>query len=94
MFGWAQRRPTQLDRTIDELHGDMKAVNPESEEYKLYLNQLERLYALKEQNSKRRISPDTLAIVVGNLAGILIIVNFERGAVMVSKAKDYVVRTR
>lgn len=94
MFGWANGRPTQLERTIAELHSDMRGVNPESDEYKLYLSQLERLHALKDQESKRRISPDTLAIVVGNLVGILIIVKFERGAVMVSKAKDYVLKTK
>lgn len=96
MFGWAKRQPNALEQTIQELHSDMKGVDPETkpEIYKGMRKELERLYALQEQERKRRVSPDVLITVAGNLAVVLIIVYFERGAVMVSKAKDYVVRPR
>lgn len=94
MFGWVKGRPTQLELTIQELHSDMKGHDPDTPEYELMMGELERLYALKEKEQKHRVSPDTLAIVIGNLVGILIIVKFERGAVMVSKAKDYVLRPK
>jgi hypothetical protein len=93
MFGWFQDKVEPVDEAIAELVVSMKSMNGDEIEYDECMKQLERLYALKE-NNKRRISPDTLAIVIGNLVGILIIVKFERGAVMVSKAKDYVLKTR
>ena len=84
---------TPVDEAIAELVNSMKSMNGDEEEYDDCMKQLERLYALKEKN-KRRVSPDTMAMVIGNIIVVLIIVKFERGAVMVTKAKDYVQKLR
>lgn len=92
MFGWS-RGPTPLEVTITNLHSDMLGCNPNTQEYDALLEQLERLYALQEKK-KQNVSPDTKAIVIGNLVGILIIVMYERGNVMASKAKDWVIKPK
>lgn len=84
----------QLDITITELMNDMKAMDGDSEEYATCMNRLERLYKLKEKNAPRRISPDTLVLVGGNLAGILIIVAYEHGRVITSKALGFAGKLR
>jgi hypothetical protein len=91
MFGWQKTDP-ELEEAIAECLAEMKGCNADSEEYKLLLDSLERLHALRPEKGHKSISRDTLATVMGNLLGILIIVSYERGHVMVSKAKDYVMR--
>jgi len=49
---------------------------------------------LDELGSKHRISPDTLAIIGGNLVGILLILQYERCHVVASKAIGFVMRGR
>ena len=48
----------------------MEDVSAETPEYAKMADQLVKLYKLKEVDSKRKISPDTLATVLGNLIGI------------------------
>lgn len=75
-----------LDRTISELELEMRSHEGDSEEYATCLNRLERLYKLKEKHSKKRISPETWLVVGANLAGIIIIVAYEHGHALTSRA--------
>ncbi len=43
---------------------------------------------------KRRISPDTLLIVFGNIIGILLILSYEHLGVITSKALGFVLRSK
>jgi hypothetical protein len=83
-----------LRKEIDALHLEMYTMNRNSSEYADALDLLTRLYALKEDNSKNRLSKDTLAVVVGNLAGILMIVGHEKAHVVTSKALGFVMKAR
>lgn len=83
------RRESELDKTIDEIARDMRQIDAASDEYqKMY----DRMVALMEvrDNSRRRVSPDTLAVVFGNLAGIAMIVGHERAHLVGSKALQFV----
>jgi hypothetical protein len=44
--------------------------------------------------NKRRISPDTMAIVICNLLGIVLILEHERSHVIASKALGFIIRGR
>lgn len=79
-----------LDQTIAELERDMQGHDGDSEEYATCLNRLERLYKLKEKHSKKRISPETWLMVGANLAGIIIIVAYEHGHALTSRAINQV----
>ena len=75
-----------LTDTIDHLISEMAGSEGSSEEYTTMTNNLETLYKLKAEEAPDRIKLDTIAVVAGNLLGILIIVGFEKSHVMTSKA--------
>lgn len=83
-----------LEQAIDELFDEMSGYSGDSEEYAKRVDQLSKLYSLKEIDSKKRVSPDTLAIVAGNLAGIVVIVGYERMNIVTSKALNFILKLR
>ena len=84
----------ELDKTIDDLAAQMRTYDPDSEDYGTMLNRLERLKKLQEREAPKRISPDTLLIVGGNILGIVIIVAHERANVITSKALSFAGKLR
>jgi hypothetical protein len=90
---FVKEKPSILDESIDRILAEMKTVSPASEQYREMRTNLEGLVRLnKDENS--RVSPDTMAIVAGNLLGILIIVMYERNHVMVSKGLGFILKTK
>ena len=81
-----------LDEAIDNLYREMQGVNADSREYAEMANQLGKLYALRQKTP--RISPDTLLVVLGHLAGIIAILSYERTHVVTSKALGFVLKPR
>lgn len=84
---------TKFDEEVDRLMGELAEWPVNSENYQIALESLERLYELKGKK-KFKVSPDTVAVVVGNLAGIVLILNHERLHVVSSKALGFVMRGR
>lgn len=93
MFG---KKPTQtsvkLETVKQRLLDDMIDFGPDTEEYTNNLGYLERVHAL--QNTKQRVSPDQILLVVGNLLGILILVGYEQKHVLTSRALPLVMKTK
>lgn len=83
-----------LEQAIDGLFQELSLRQSDSEEYSTMVDQLTKLYKLKEINAPKPLSPDTLAIVVGNLVGIVLIVGHERMHLITSKALNFVLRLR
>lgn len=81
-----KRTEDKVDALIDRVIEDMEMFGPDSEEYPKLIANLEKLYKLRAEKKPSRVSPDTLAIVMGNLLGILIIVAYEEKHVITSKA--------
>ena len=75
---------------INSLLEELSGHSSDTKEYAQIVDQLTKLYALKETDHKvdsnKRVSMDTLAIVGGNILGIVLIVGHERAAVLTSKA--------
>jgi len=87
MFGPFKRTEDKhLDELIERVVSDMQMFGPESKEYPTLVAHLTALHALKADKKPSRVSSDTVAIVVGNLLGILIIVMYEEKHVITSKA--------
>lgn len=84
---------TKFDEEVDRLMGELAKWPVNSDNYQTALEALERLYELKGKK-KFNVSPDTVAVVVGNLAGIVLILNHERLHVVSSKALGFVLRGR
>jgi hypothetical protein len=92
---WKLRKtePSTLEIEIDRLLEVMKTLPPTDEKYAVVADQLVKLYKLKEVDSKKLVSPDAMAAAATNLAGILLILNFEHAHVMTSKALGFVVKS-
>jgi hypothetical protein len=87
-------KPSVLDESIDRVVKQMERVQPSSEDYQGLLTTLERLMTLKSEQKIDKISLDTLAVVAGNLLGILIIVGYERTHVVASRGLQVLLRTK
>jgi len=85
---------TKIDDIIDELLDAMAHETPSSKEYASMMGHLTTLYKLKENHSRKPVSPDTVLIVAGNLLGIVLILGYERVNVISSKALGFVMRLR
>lgn len=83
-----------VDEPIEKVLDEMNVYGPDSEEYERMLGYLERLNQVKANEPKHRISPDTMAIVLGNLIGIMIIVIYEQKHVLVSKGVNFVLKPK
>lgn len=81
-----------LERVINNLLEDLVHVtNPDL--YATKVEQISKLTALRNENSKR-LSPDTLALIVANILGIVIIIKHEQVNVVTSKALSFVLKLR
>ena len=89
------KREKELDKEIREVNELMSTWSPDSEEYTAMVENLEVLAKIKASDqSRNRVSMDTMAIVAGNLAGIVMILGFEKMNVIYSKALGFVIRGR
>lgn len=91
MFAKRKDETSPLDEVIQDA---IKWLDPNSDDYMKSIEALERLYKLKKQESESRVSPDTKAMIAANLAGIILILIYERANVMTSKALNFVMKMR
>jgi hypothetical protein len=92
MWRFRNKKPSVLDESIASVLEDMKQYTPTSPEYPNLLEYLERLNALKSKEKRQRITSDTMALVIGNLAGIAIIVAYEHAHVAASRGLNFVLK--
>jgi hypothetical protein len=86
--------PTALEDIIKRFEDVMRELDPNHEDYQKMLDQLTQLYKIKDnETSHRRVDANTLAIIAGNLAGIVLVINAERLHVIASKAASMALRS-
>lgn len=94
MFKKAKKQ-SQTDEVIKEVLDELQGLDPYSEQYTAAVKNLEVLMKAKaQQEGQSKVSPDALLAVGGNLAGILLILNFERLGVVTSKALSFVMKAK
>ena len=87
MFGrFKSDRDERIDKLITRVTEDMEMYGPDSEEYSKLMKHLKQLTKLKAGNKPKPVSRDTMALIGGNILGILVIVIYEQKHVMTSKA--------
>lgn len=90
------RKPSPEPTALDEVIADALAILNNhiagSPEYGEALDHVTKLYALKETPLPSRVTPDTMAIVLGNVAIAAMVVGHERGAVITSKVTQFVMK--
>ena len=86
----------RLEAAIETIFIEMAEYESDSDEYLELLDRLQRLYAIRQNENKPRksISPDTALTVAGNLAGIALIVNYEKLNVVTSKAMNLLLKVK
>lgn len=95
MFKWKPRKPDEFQPQIDNLLGELKNHEPHTEQYAATMAQLKSIYEIRASAKKQRsVSPDVVATIAANLAGILIILTFEKANVITSKAFSQVFKPK
>lgn len=83
MFEKRPSEPTLLETAIDDA---IRYLDPNDDDYLKRVSGVETLYKLKKIDLPDKVSADTKALILGNLAGILLIVSHERAHVVATKA--------
>lgn len=97
MFHKTQTTTSGLDDAIDQAFSELKTHNPVSPEYSTIVDQLDKLYKIKssyDKDNKNSVSLDQVVAVVGNLAGIIMILGYENAHVVTSKALGFVMKSK
>lgn len=89
---------SDLEQLITSHISSMDGIGPETEEYTISSNNLKTLMEAREIEEKIdtpwRPSADTVALVAGNLLGILAILTFEKANVITSKSLSFVLKQK
>lgn len=93
-MGFLNGKDSVLADSIDRIIAEMNEVDTDSNKYQESLTRLERLMSLQKEEKGNGVSPDTMALVLGNLAGILIIVGYERLHVITSRGLQFILKSR
>lgn len=88
------KKPSILAEPIDKVLEELRVQDPESREYDTALGHLERLVRLEESKRSSRVSPDTMAIVLGGLAQVLVIVMYEQRHVFGSRGLGFILKPK
>jgi hypothetical protein len=94
MFGRKAKHESILDTTIAAVLAEMAEYGPMSPEYPKMLKLLERLNKVKTKSSRRPVSTDTIVLVLGAVAQVVIIVAYESRHVMVSKGMSFIIKPK
>jgi uncharacterized protein (DUF342 family) len=86
--------PTALDEEIARLLSEMAETEMESEEYSKLTDHFIKLYKLKAETAPKRVSADTWALIAANLAGIILVIGYERANVITTKALAFIQKLR
>lgn len=85
---------TNLEKEIDRTLELLQDPNISPEEYSDRIGYLDKLYKMKSYQSSNRISADTRAMIISNLAGIALILWYEKADVITTKALGFVTKGR
>lgn len=82
------RTPSAETRKLNEALDDaFVALTPHDDDFETIVNGIDKLARLKyDISQKSRVSPDTYALIAGNILGIVIIVGYEHAHPIISKA--------
>lgn len=88
------KEPSLLDREITRVLRELHACEIGSEEYTKHLNTLRLLNEIDATYQPKSVSRDTLAVIGGNLLGILMIIKHEHLNVISSRALQMILKPR
>jgi hypothetical protein len=88
--------PQELKDAITKALNELAEHETYSPEYVKALEQIEKLYKLRNPKPELRkpVSMDTVWVVAGNLVGIGMIIGYEKAHVISSKALGFILKAR
>ena len=86
--------PKTLQDLIDMAVSQTMEMSPAEDGFTTAVDNLVKLYAIKNAKFENRMSKDAVLAVVGNLAGIVMILGYERAHIVTSKALGFVMKTK
>ena len=89
-----QPNQVELEKSIERVLKELNNHSANTDEHSKIMTQLEKLYTIQASNRPYRVSADTLALVISNLAGIVLIVSYEHAHVATSKALNLLLKAR
>jgi hypothetical protein len=92
MFTRKKKAEDPLDTAYTRAVAWTEMFNPDDEEYAKTVDQIVKLHSIKTAPSPNRVSPDTMAIVGANLAGIAAVLFHEQAHVVASKAFSLIMK--
>lgn len=90
ILGRKQSEPSSLQQEIERVIEIMSVEQPDSDEYAKMSKQLCALHDKLMAEKPKPIDAGTVATIVANLAGIMLIVGHERAHVITSQAVKFV----
>lgn len=85
-----RKQESVYDEVIEKVRESLLNDDPDNPEYQKKIEYLAELHKMRTEELRRdRVKPDTIAIVAGNLLGILILVGYERAHVVTSKGLQF-----
>lgn len=84
---------TKLDAQINKLLDQLKEAT-DVVEYDKLVERISKLHKLKAEERPKKINPDTVLVVIANIAGIIWLTRYERDAPITSKALGFVMRPK
>ena len=84
--------PSALEEVIAAAIDELSSHAPFSKEYIETVAQIEKLTALKNTTTSKRVSPDTWVVVGGNVAVALAILTYERANVITTKLGTFMMK--
>lgn len=86
ILGRNSNEPSTLQQEIERVIVLMSVQSPDSDEYAKMNKQLGKLHERRMAEKPKPLEAETVALIVANLAGIMLIVGHERAHVITSKA--------
>lgn len=83
-----------LDEAIEDVLEAMKDLDPTYDDYAVLVEHLDKLHKIKTYKKEDRVSKDTMLMVGANLAGIVMIMSYEKAHVITSKAFGMLLKAR
>lgn len=83
-----------IDYVLTGAYLELKKHDPHTDTYATILERIIRIEKLKVETQPKRISPDTLALIGANIAGIVLIISHEHASVITTKAMSLLLKPR
>lgn len=85
-----------LEKEIRAIFDELENCQKNGEDYGVLLERLEKLHSIRNDKkcSDIKIDPNKLIGAAANLAGILLILNYEKANVLATKAVSFVLKGR